>query len=225
MNNMKLLQKIYLLLLCLVAMPAYSQWRAGISGGGNYNWYSVDTQYQDDYRYSGAWGWNAAVFTQYDFLPWVGLRAELEASEKSYRFYRTGIYSGTNYRTTNTYLQLPVLAHFSFGGEKVRGFVNAGVYAGYWVAGRHKGTHYNPVSGKSDSINQDYIFNKEKDRRADFGFAGGVGIEYLPDVHWAIHIEGRCYYSMLSTVKQYMLVHDYRYNTTLGINIGAAYLF
>ena len=117
------------------------------------------------------------------------------------------------------------MTQFRFGGEKVHGFLNAGVYAGCWLAGRQKGTITDPRNGRVMTINEPYVFNKEKDQRADFGLAGGVGIEYLPAEHWAIHIEGRCYYSFISQTKPYMIVRDNRYNTTLTIQAGVSYIF
>ena len=223
--------KFYLLIITLCAMmlvpvKAQAQWRIGASGGATYNWFSVDRQYQNDFHYDGAWGWSAAVFTQYNFFDWLGLRAEVEASERNYRFYRTGIYAGTNYVTHNTYVQVPVMAQFSFGGQKVRGFVNAGVYAGYWADGRYKGTVYDMMNDKTNPTDAPYIFQKTKDQRADFGLAGGLGIEYRFLEHWAIYAEGRCYYSFISTTKQYMEhTKDYRYNTTLGVQAGFSYIF
>lgn len=214
-----------LTVMVLLSLAAQAQWRVGASGGGDFNWYSVNTNYQVDYHYDGAWGWNAAVFGQYNFMDWLGLRAEIEASERNYRFRRTGSFSGTNYVVHNTYLQVPVLAQFSFGGQKVRGFVNAGVYAGCWLDGRYKGSMVDMLAGKVVAVNEPYIFQKEKDQRADFGLAGGIGIEYRFMEHWSVHAEGRCYYSFISSVKQYMLIKDYRYNTTLGINIGFSYIF
>lgn len=212
-------------------LPVQAQWRVGASAGGDHNWYAINTNYQTDYHYDGAWGWNAAVFTQYNFMPWLGLRAEVEASERNYRFYRTGAYSATDYITHNTYLQLPVMAQFSFGdavgtrGASLRGFMNIGVYAGCLLAGRQKGTQLSPLDGKAYPIDADYVFNKEKDQRADFGLAGGIGIEYQFLEHWACHVEGRAYYSFVSTVKPYMQIKDNRYNTTIGIQAGFSYIF
>jgi len=225
------MKKIIITILLLVApiavkmSPLMAQWRVGATGGATYNWYNLDRQYQNDFRYDGAWGWSAAVFTQYNFFDWLGLRAEIEASERNYRFRRTGIYEGTNYVTHNTYLQVPVMANFSFGGQKVRGFVNAGVYAGCWLAGRYKGTTFDMLIGETEPVDAPYIFQDKKDQRGDFGLAGGIGIEYRFLEHWAIHAEGRCYYSFISTVKPYMAIRDYRYNTTLGVNLGLAYFF
>lgn len=230
------MKKFYTLIaaiaLCTLSM-VQAQWRVGASAGGDYNWYAINTNYQTDYRYDGAWGWNAAVFGQYNFLTWIGLRAELEASERNYRFYRTGIYKGTNYVQHNTYLQVPVMAQFSFGGEMnddsplgcVRGFVNLGVFGGCWLTGQSKGTWHDPLSGLVYKIDEPYLFNQEKDQRFAGGLAGGIGLEWQVQKHWAVHIEGRCYYDLLSNVKQYMRVKDYRYNTTLGLQAGFSYIF
>ena len=214
-----------LAVLLLCPAKAVSQWRVGASAGADYNWYLIDKQYQTDYHYTGAWGWSAAVFGQYNFMPWLGLRAELEVIERGYRLYRTGVYAGTDYTTRNTYVQLPVMTQFSFGGQKVRGFVNLGVYAGYWAAGRQKGSFYDSMNCLVLPVDDAYRFQKEKDQRADFGLAGGLGIEYRFLEHWAAHVEARCYYSLISTVKPYMRVSDNRYNTTLGLQAGFSYIF
>lgn len=63
----------------------------------------------------------------------------VQALEKDYTFARSGLYSDTHYRYYNTYIQLPVMVKFMFGSEKVHGFSNVGVYAGYWAASRIKG--------------------------------------------------------------------------------------
>lgn len=225
-NSKRLLAVVLTVMTAILPLAAQAEWRVGVSGGGDYNWFSINKQYQVNYHYDGAWGWNAAVFGQYNFKKWVGLRFELEASERNHCFYRDGIYSGTNYINRNTWLQLPVMAQFSFGGEKVRGFVNAGVYAGYWLAGHQKGTLFDMFTDRTLRIDTPYAFQADKDQRWDFGLAGGLGIEYRFHEHWAMHLEGRCYYSFISTVKPYMQqVKDYRFNTTIGINVGFAYVF
>ena len=219
------MKKIALLVIILgLAGSMSAQWRVGVSAGGDYNLYSINTQYQIDYQYKGMWGASASIFAQYDFLDWLGLRWELEMVQKNHRFSRT-LYSGTNYNTWNTYLQLPVMAQMSFGGKKVRGFVNAGVYAGCWVDSYLKGHIYNTLTDKTEDLNQPYDFYSKRDQRVDFGLAGGLGIEYRITDHWAIHAEGRCYYSFISCAKQYMRIKDYRYNTTLCMQIGCSYIF
>ena len=225
-NSKRIFCALILGVLSLSTFTANAQWRVGASGGADYNWFTINKQYQNNYHYAGAWGWNAAVFGQYNFKNWLGLRFELEASERNHRFYRDGIYENTNYVNRNTYLHLPVMTQFSFGGEKVRGFVHTGIYAGYWLAGRQVGTYFEPLSEETMKLNISYDFQSEKDQRWDFGLVGGIGIEFLLAEHWAMHIESRCYYSFISTVKHYMEpVKDNRYNTTLGIQAGFSYIF
>lgn len=220
------MKKIVLtIFLAVMACGAQAQWSLGASAGGDYNWYSINTQYQNDYHYEGAWGWSAAVFTQYQFKPWVALRAEVEGASKNYRFARSGMYKGTHYNYYNTYVQLPVMAKFMFGSEKVHGFVNVGVYAGYWASSQMKGQIWNYLADNIEKVDQAYEFNKSKDQRADFGLAGGLGLEWKLAEHWAMHVEARCYYSFISTVKQYMDIKDYRYNTTIGLQAGFSYIF
>lgn len=80
-------------------------------------------------------------------------------------------------------------------------------------------------TGKTTPFDQAYAFDKQRDQRADFGLAGGLGVEYKFLPNWALHIEGRCYYSFISRVKPYMLVKDNRFNTTLGMQLGVSYFF
>lgn len=220
-------KKPILIFLALLAVSAVqAQWRLGVSGGGDYNFYSIQTHYQTDYHYTGRWGATAAIFTQYNFLNWVALRAELEMVQKNHLFYRTFPYEGTRYATNNTYLQLPVMTQFSFGGQKVRGFANVGVYAGYWLDSHLKGTMTDPMNTDSVyPVDEKQDFLAARDQRWDFGLAGGIGIEYRFLEHWALHAEGRCYYSFITTSHQSSVIADNRYNTTFAIQLGCAYIF
>lgn len=65
----------------------------------------------------------------------------------------------------------------------------------------------------------------ERDRRWDFGFVGGAGVEYRFASHWAAQVELRYYYSTVSTVKVNDLVKDYRYNSTMALQAGIWYRF
>ena len=200
-----------MLVLCLlpVSYQAQAQWRLGLNGGGTWNHYSINKQYMTDYRYVDEWGGMAGVTTQYNFFEWLGLRAELNFVQRNYRHTRYEYADNLSVRYENNYLLLPVTVNFSFGGQKVRGFVNAGIYAGVWLSGKRGGTE-----------------KSEKDQRGDFGYTGGVGIEYRFHEHWLAQIEATCYYSVISTTKQYMdHQKDYRYNTTIGLKAGIAYVF
>ena len=225
-------QKLYVLIIAvcaLVLVPAkgQAQWRIGINGGASWNHYSIDKQYQTDYRYPSQWGGTAGIFTQYNFLDWLGLRVGASFVQRNYRHTRATYNKNLDVRYENNYLLFPVTANFSFGGQKVRGFVNAGVYGGAWLNCRRYGKDAVTVGpGSIERFDEQMTLNAEKDQRGDFGFTGGVGIDYRFHEHWAAQIEATCYYSVVSTTKQYMEhVKDYRYHTTIGLQAGIAYVF
>jgi opacity protein-like surface antigen len=68
-------------------------------------------------------------------------------------------------------------------------------------------------------------FYDDRDRRWDFGFVGGAGLEYRFASHWAAQVELRYYYSTVSTTKVNDVAKDYRYNSTLALQAGLWYCF
>ena len=131
----------------------------------------------------------------------------------------------SDYKYVNNYLQLPVMASFSFGGQKLRGFCNLGVYGGYWLSSNYSGVDYNSFVGAPYDVKGHVDFNSDRDQRWDCGFVGGLGVEYRFARHWGAQVEARYYYSTTSVQKQYMRVKDYRYNSTLALQAGVSYFF
>ncbi len=224
--NMKRLVNITILTLLFVApQQLMAQWRIGASVGYGYNTYTVDRHYMTDYKDEGRWGLTAGMVGQYDFFDWLGLRAELNWTEKGRRLSRSHIMETVDYKIYNHYLQLPVMAAFSFGGSRVRGFCNAGLYGGYWMKSHYRGFDTNVITDKTYLVEKDLDFDSERDQRWDFGLAGGLGVEWKFARHWAAQSEFRCYYSTTSVTRDYQRVSDPRYNTYTGIVFTAFYLF
>ena len=211
-----------LALMCFATASA--QWRVGLTGGAAYNVFSMDKQYMADYEIDGRWGAALGVTGQYDFNSWLSVRAELNWTQKNHRRHRM-VVSSMDFKYRNDYLQLPVMASFSFGGEKLRGFCNLGVYGGYWLCSHRSGSDNNFFGGYTYHFSEKLDFNSDTDQRWDCGFVGGIGLEYRFAPHWAAQAELRYYYSTTSTTKQYMRVKDYRYNNTTTLQLGAFYLF
>ena len=203
---------------------AFAQWRVGVNGGATYNHSTISKHYMTDYQWKDRWGVTLGVMGQYDINDWLGVRAELDWTQKNYRLTRQ-ILSDLDYKYVNNYLQLPVMASFSFGGKQLRGFCNAGVYGGYWLTSGREGTDFNNSSEKVYEFSEDIKFNSERDQRFDFGFVGGIGLEYRFCQRWAAQVEMRYYYSTVSTQKDYMRLSDPRYNSTLGVQAGLWYSF
>ena len=208
-------------------MAAGGTWRLGVNGGATWNHYSIDKQYMTDYRFPDGWGGTAGIYAQYNFFDWLGLRACAYYAQRNYRHTRAQ-YSGVlNVRYENNYMLFPVTVDFSFGGKKVRGYVDLGVYGGAWLASHRRGKDYVSVGGTgSYEFSEPVVFNAQRDERGDFGYTGGVGILYQFHPHWMMQVEAVCYYSVVSSTKQYMKhVKDYRYHTTVGMQAGISYVF
>ena len=214
-------------LLALLAMmcvtTASAQWRLGVTAGADYNVYNMDLQYMSDYKLDGRWGATLGITGQYDVNSWLGVRADLNWSQKNYRQYRV-VYSDVDYKYRNDYLRLPVMASFNFGGKRLRGFCHLGVYGGYWLSSHRNGTDYNHFAAKTTRFDEKVEFNSSRDQRWDCGLVGGVGMEYHFAKKWVAQAEVRYYYSTTSATKQYMRNADYRYNSTTAIQLGINYI-
>ena len=217
-------QKIFLLVGALMlTMAAHAQWRLGATVGATSNHYSMDRQYMSDYNLKDRWGLTMGITGQYDINDWLGIRADLNWTQKNYRLDRDRM--PVYYRYTNNYLQLPVMASFSVGGQKLRGFCNLGVYGGYWLSSNYEGQDFSMMGNALYQVKGHIDFNSDRDQRWDFGLVGGIGVEYRFAPHWGAQVEARYYYSTVSTQKQYMRVKDYRYNSTLALQAGVSYIF
>ena len=110
-------RKFLMVVAMLTTLAVHAQWRVGITGGAAYNVFSMDKQYLTDYEIDGRWGATLGISGQYDFNSWLGVRADVNWTQKNYRKHRV-ILSSMDYKYRNDYLQLPVMASFSVGGQK-----------------------------------------------------------------------------------------------------------
>ena len=210
-------------MLLWIPITMHAHWRVGVTGGTNYNSYSIDTHYMENWHYEGAWGFTAGIMGQYDFKEWIGACVELEWVQKNHRQYGGGAYlKYTNLKRYNNYIQLPVMASLSAGNRRWRGFVNLGSYGAWWMNKKTSGDITGTYYGSSlliGHITENDPFSEKLDNRFDFGLVGGIGIEWQFCKSFGCHAEGRCYYSTMSTQKDYMAIKDPKYNTTYSIQL------
>lgn len=214
-------KSIFLIVYLTYSLIVNAQWRIGVTGGATYNQYSITNHYKADRHCNSDWGNTIGFMGQYDFSDWFGVRADLNWTMKNhwqYRMssnyiednetldYRTSKGKSEKYKTSNGYLQLPVMVSFCFGSKKIKGILNTGIYGGYWLC-------------SNDEI------VKERDQRFDCGFVGGGGLEWRFKRNWALQAETRIYYGIQSCQKDYMKIKDPRYNTTFALQGGFCYLF
>lgn len=213
------------------SMDRICSWRVGVLGGATFNNLNLNNQYAYDYRYHDRAGATAGVWAQRDFFDWLGVRAELNWTQKNYRVTRS--YPITSFAETNRrndYLQLPVMASLSFGSERWRAMLNLGIYGGWWAASHWSGTGYaitpspdDPEADSSYPFDSKADFDSRRDRRGDFGLLGGVGVQWQFRLRWQLGAELRCYYSLVSSSKRYMDISVPAYNTTGALQLSLAY--
>lgn len=228
MKRMRLLMLGVCLMTCIAAQ---AQWRVGLTVGYSSNHYDIDTQYAYDWRYSDKGGFVVGIPVQYDFNYWFALRAEPTFIQKGFKRERTHTYSGVYTDERDNYLQLPLLARFSFGGTRLRGFVSVGGYMGYWIYSHWKGydipVDYELYEGYvyTAPFDERRQFNSTRDNRFEAGLAGGLGISYALTPRIAVEAEWRLYYGLTSTRKDYMRTRYPQYNTTMAFQAGVSYSF
>ena len=95
------------------------------------------------------------------------------------------------YTRKMTYVDIPLLTHIYFGGDKVRFFVNLGPQIGFFL---HESTNENLngaiIPGKP---NEQHTLPVEK--KMEWGLGGGPGLEFRSSAGYFL-LEGRYYYGL-----------------------------
>lgn len=193
----------------------------------------MDTGYAYDMRYEERGGFTVGIPVQYDFFDWLGVRAEISFVQKGHKMHRTDVWNKLHTDTRNNYLHVPVMARFSFGGQRVRGFLNAGGYIGGWLSSHREGLTFRwfgdeseddvngwITPGNSYEFDEKVPFDSRRDNRFEAGLAGGIGVACRVAPRVEVEVEGRCYYALTDMQKAYMKFQTPRYNTTFVIQAG-----
>ncbi len=193
----------------------------------------MDTGYAYDMRYEERGGFTVGIPVQYDFFDWLGVRAEVSFVQKGHKMHRTDVWNKLHTDTRNNYLHVPVMARFSFGGQRVRGFLNAGGYIGGWLSSHREGLTFRwfgdeseddvngwITPGNSYEFDEKVPFDSRRDNRFEAGLAGGIGVACRVAPRVEVEVEGRCYYALTDMQKAYMKFQTPRYNTTFVIQAG-----
>lgn len=228
--KIKLLFAISLIIALSSSNHLHAQLYAGLSGGYTDNSLTTSTGYRSFTRYQSQGGFTLSAPLQYHFNDWFALGTDVSYIQKNYKWERTGFLSGVYQNTTNSYLQLPIMAHFSFGGESVRGFTNVGGYAGYLLWRNIKGATLDIFGDDPGAANgldipfydykEKFTFDKHRDNRLEVGVFCGLGLEYSLNKTYKFFMEARYYYSLTDLQKKYMYNQSPRYNNTFGFQVG-----
>lgn len=213
----------------------HSQLSAGISGGYTNNEFYTNISNYDYSYYKKEGGFVVAAPVRYGITNWFAVQAEPGFIQKSFSLWQTQQTAEPTHLTNRfNFLQLPVKAHFSFGSHKWNGFLHLGGYGSYWLSGRIKGTvadnynspYYPPVIlFLTQNVNGKYEFDKRRDRRLQYGWLAGIGLQYAIIKKLDLFAEGRYIEDLTDQQKKHMRNQIPRYNITTSVSAGCLYRF
>lgn len=244
------LKLIAVILLCWIAVGAQAQtvsenigkdakplqpdfnakWSIGIKMGPNWTSISQSNLGRIDETYSSLLGLDPGIQVRYALTDWLAVRADLSFMTRSYRMDRNLHYLDPVYtKYKNTFITLPIMADFSFGGKRLQGHAYCGGYGAYWAFAEREGKTYwmTDYYVYFDDFNEQRKFNSE-DQRLIGGAVGGLGLSYSftglskKDV---ISLDVLYYYDLVSHHKGYAHLSDPRYLNTLSITLGISCSF
>jgi hypothetical protein len=204
------------------------RWYIGLNGGYTNNEIYSTTTTRAFSSYEPGPGFEIAIPFRYYVNQWFAMQTEFQFIQKNYTFNRNDNFDGIYTDITNSFIDIPIMANFSFGGSKLRGFLNVGAYFGVWVNSHRKGKEFEGTFSVWDpkthyyEYDENVDFNKTRDNRFDAGALVGVGIQYKinPAI---IFIEGRLNYGLTDLQKDYMYEKAPRINTTMSFTAGVLF--
>ena len=204
---------------------AFAQWSVGAHGGVAFTSIDRSQAGRIDETYNPLVGYDLGITGRYAVNSWFVIRADLDMMQRNHRMQRNLHYIALVYTDhINTYLTLPVMADFSFGGSSLQGHLLIGAFTGYWMSQRVRGVTY----GMTDYEVFFNEFNNSKefsssDRRLDAGMAGGAGLSYRLNTSFDVSLTALFYYDLVSHYIGYAALRDYRYLNTGTITFGLSY--
>lgn len=204
---------------------SFAQWSVGTRGGVSLTSIDRSQAGRIDETYNPLLGYDFGIIGSYAFNPWFAVRADLDMMQRNHRMQRHLNYLSPVYTDhLNTYLTLPLMADFSFGGSRLRGHLLIGVFVGYWMSLRVRGitygmTDYEVFFNEFDAV-KDF---STSDRRLDAGLVGGTALSYILNSSLSVSLNVLYYYDYVSHHVGYAALQDYRYLNTATITLGLSY--
>jgi len=224
---------LILIFLFLQKTSLFAQTSFGVEGGLSYNTYHTNITNRSATTLKGVTGFNADLPFRYKIYSWLYVTTAPGVVQKGYSMNRTDSLYGEYDRHINTFLQLPAGVSLVYDWRRLRGTLDPGLYAGYWLAGRVKGAVAD-VFGVTDNTNsagqtterfqlssydESYSFLSQRDKRWEFGWHLGLGLQYhLAGRYW-ITAAGKYYQSLTSQEKDAASLIP-AYNRTWTFSIG-----
>jgi hypothetical protein len=205
------------------------RWSVGLEGGYAYNMLYSSVGYRAFTEYQDGHGFTIGIPARYQFFDWFAVQAAFQYVQKNHALVRTELNAAIHSEWTNSYLELPLMANFSFGGKKLRGFLNTGGYIGFWADSHIKGSaralSENPFTGVGsyyESYDEKVPWDERRDNRFEAGLLAGIGVQYAL-AFCTFYGEARFNYGLTDMQKDYMRQQVPRVNDTITIQAGVLF--
>lgn len=143
-------------------------------------------------------GLTAGVAVRYTEENFFGLIGEINVEQRGW----SENFEGTDFKYSRklTYVQIPLLTHIYFGGERIKGFVNLGPSVGFMIADNISANfnYRDPASVEGFPITNRHVnqMKMEVKNKVDYGITAGLGMEVKIGRRNSILLEGRYYYGL-----------------------------
>jgi hypothetical protein len=198
------MKKIFLAALaCLFTLPMMAQLgeerhnlAVGVNMGMNMTKVDFSPRIKLNSHNGMTFGVTARYMSEKYFKMMCGIQAEINYTQRGWKEnIEDG--SGDTYSRTMNYVEVPLLAHLSFGKDALdkgmKFFINMGPQVAYFISEKEKmSEEWNP-SYRPNGVSQQY--GKMVENKFDYGILGGAGLELSTKAGHFI-LEGRYYYGL-----------------------------
>jgi len=230
---MRLSKGITVVLLISFSLTSKAQQLLGFEAGVSRNFLKTNGPSQVSTRVDAKNGYYFASRIQFRLGHIIAIETMPGLIEKNYSVSRTDSLAGIYTDHSNKYLQIPLTLHAVIG-KRLKFFLDAGIFGGYWVNSKINGTVPDIFSVNSDKnqhgqefnlvpYSQNYSFDKQKDQRFDFGYIGGLGLQFNFFQQLDGFIAGRYFYAISNRQKNNPAYDMGSYNQTTTVSLGITY--
>lgn len=165
-------------------------------------------------------GFNVGAIASIGINDRFSIQPELFFSQQGYRADADIVDLGVETTTVQTlnYINLPVLAKYTFGENNLRGYVNVGPYLGIMIGGRERVD----IDGREESVERIDFDLQNKLKRMDFGIALGGGALFRAG-EGELMLDLRYSAGLVPVSDEVIFSAGRDKNSVLGISVG--YLF
>src|ERR1700761_858805 len=130
----------------LLKASLFAQVSVGVEGGLSNNTYHTNISNRASTELAAVKGFAADVLLRRGVRPWLYITAAPGVGQKGYSMNRTDSLYGEYDEHRNLYIVLPVGVSIAYEWRRFRGTVDPGLFGGYWMSGRQKGSIANLFS-------------------------------------------------------------------------------